>query len=51
VSTEPVFVNLSMSLESIPSLSGQYDIPILGTGQPGYIGWRIRFLGINSCAP
>jgi hypothetical protein len=32
-------------------LAGRNDNPICGTGLPGYIGWRNRFLGINSWAP
>jgi hypothetical protein len=28
--------------------SSRYDNPICRTGSPGYIGWRNRFLGIDS---
>ncbi len=33
---------------SIPSLAGRYDNPIFRTGP---LGWRNRFLGIDSWAP
>jgi hypothetical protein len=46
--TETVFVYLLRALESIPSLAGRYDNPICRTGPQDYIGWRNRFLGIDS---
>ncbi len=46
VRSESVFV----AQDSIPSLAGQYDNPIWRSGQPGYIGRRNRFLGIESWA-
>ncbi len=36
-----VFVKLLKTQESIPSLAGRYDNPILRTGPPGYIGRRV----------
>ncbi len=37
---------------SIPrNLEGRFDKPICQTGPPGYIGWRNRFLEIDSWAP
>jgi hypothetical protein len=47
---EPVFVDLFGDQESIPSMTGLYAIPICRTGPAGYIGWRNRFLGIDSWA-
>jgi hypothetical protein len=48
---EPVFVDLLMrpGIDSQPG--GQVRNPICRTGPPGYIGWRNRFLGIDSWAP
>jgi hypothetical protein len=31
-------------------MAGRYDNPIFRTGPPGYIGWRNRFLAIDSWA-
>jgi hypothetical protein len=47
---EPVFVDLLRrpGIDSQPS--GPVRDPICRTGPPGYIGWRNRFLGIDSCA-
>jgi hypothetical protein len=36
---------------SIPSLAGLYENPIYRTGPLGYMGWRNRFLRIDSWAP
>ncbi len=50
--SEPEFVNVQGAQKSIPprlcSLTGRYDKQGYPTGPPGYIGWRYRFLGINS---
>ncbi len=51
VNTEPVFVDLLRSPESILSLAGQYGDPICLTGPLGCIAWRNRFLGIDYWAP
>ncbi len=49
--SEPVFVNLSWSPE-IDSQPGQpVRQPYCRTGPEGYIGWRSRFLGIESSDP
>jgi hypothetical protein len=45
-----VFVDLFGAQESIPSMTGLYDNPICRTGPAGCIGWRNRFLGIDSWA-
>ncbi len=47
---EPEFVNLlrSSGIDSLPA--GRNDNPIWRTRPPGYIGWRNRFLGIDSWA-
>ncbi len=49
--TEPLFLNLlrSQGIDSQPA--GRYDNPIFCTGPPGNIGWRHRFLGIDSWTP
>ncbi len=49
--TEPVFVDLLRRpvIDSQPG--GPVRNPICRTGPPGYIGWRNRFLGIDSWAP
>ncbi len=49
--TEPVFVDLLRrpGIDSQPG--GAVRNPICRTGPPGYIGWRNRFLGIDSWAP
>ncbi len=49
--TEPVFVDLLWrpGIDSQPG--GPVRNPICRTGLPGYIGWRNRFLGIDSWAP
>jgi hypothetical protein len=51
VYTEPVFVDLLWrpGIDSQPG--GPVRNPICRTGPPGYIGWRNRFLGIDSWAP
>jgi hypothetical protein len=48
---EPVFVDLLRrpGIDSQPG--GPVRNPICRTGPPGYIGWRYRFLGIESWAP
>jgi hypothetical protein len=48
---EPVFVDLLRrpGIDSQPG--GPVRNPICRTGPPGYIGWRNRFLGIDSWAP
>jgi hypothetical protein len=48
---EPVFVNLlrSPGIDSQPSWPVRRPYLAYRTGPPGYIGWRIRFLGIG-CA-
>jgi|688.fasta_scaffold467207_1 hypothetical protein len=51
LTTELVFVDLLVAQESIPSMAGRYDNPICRTGPPCYIGWRNRFLGIDSWVP
>ncbi len=50
VLTEPVFVDLLRrpGIDSQPG--GPVRNPICRTGPPGYIGWRNRFLGIDSWA-
>jgi hypothetical protein len=50
-STEPVFVDLwrRPGIDSQPG--GPVRNPICRTGPPCYIGWRNRFLGIDSWAP
>jgi hypothetical protein len=45
---EPVFVDLLRSPGIDSSMAGLYDNPICRTCPPGYIGWRNRFLGIDS---
>ncbi len=47
----PYLLTIRGAQESIPSLAGQYDNPIFRTGPPSHIGWRNRFLGIDSWAP
>ncbi len=51
VTTEPVFVDLLRR----PGIDSQPVGPVRNlicrTGPPGYIGWRNRFLGIDSWAP
>jgi hypothetical protein len=49
--TEAVFVDLlrGPGIDSRPG--GPVRNPICRTGQPGYIGWRNRFLGIDAWAP
>jgi hypothetical protein len=51
ISPEPVFVDLLWrpGIDSQPG--GPVQNPICRTGPPGYIGWRNRFLGIDSWAP
>ncbi len=51
VGAEPVFVDLlrGPGIDSQPG--GPVRNPICRTGPPGYIGWRNRFLGIDSWAP
>ncbi len=48
---KPVFVDLLWrpGIDSQPG--GPVRNPICRTGPPGYIGWRNRFLGIDSWAP
>jgi hypothetical protein len=48
---ESVFVDLLRrpGIDSQPG--GPVRNPIYRTGPPGYIGWRNRFLGIDSWAP
>ncbi len=50
---EPVSVNLLRSPGIVfqPGRPVPYDNPVCRTGPPGYIGWRNRFLGIDSWAP
>ncbi len=49
--SEPVFVDPSRSPEIDSQPGGSVCNPICRTGPPGYIGWRNRFLGIDSWAP
>jgi hypothetical protein len=45
---KPVFVDPSRSPEIEAQSSGPVRNPICRTGPPGYIGWRNRFLRIDS---
>ncbi len=48
---EPEFANLLRSPGIDSQAGGPVRQPYLPFGQPGYIGWRNRFLGIDSWAP
>ncbi len=48
---EPVFVDLLRRPGIDSQLGGPVRNPICRTGPPSYIGWRNRFLGIDSQAP
>jgi hypothetical protein len=50
--TEPVFVDRlrSPGIDSQPG-GPVHENPFCRTGPTGYIGWRLRFLGIGSLAP
>ncbi len=51
VNQRPYFKTFWGFQESIPSLTGPYDNPISRTGPTSFIGWRNRFIGIDSWTP
>jgi hypothetical protein len=51
INPEPVFLNLLRSPETDSQSGGRYKTLFDVPGSSGYIGWRNRFLGIDSWAP
>ncbi len=49
--SEPEFVNLFGAQDSISSLADRNDNPIWRTCPQGNLGWRNRYLGIDSWSP